>query len=142
MPTPYQSLRRLVCIPKSPADCPQPIKDYYPIISNIIFKYKVLLIYPWYLWLQTGVPSIQDVSLIYIYRNIYISTSRIRINKSTTTTLIRLGLMIIIKEIHNTNVNPCGNFSDTSHFTDQRRFSMKGSIGHDFSMSIRTENYH
>ena len=37
-------------------------------------------------------------------------------------------------------VNPCGNFSDTSQITDQSRFSMKGSIGHDFSICIRTEN--
>jgi len=35
---------------------------------------------------------------------------------------------------------PCGNFSDTSQITDQSRFSMKGSIGHDFSICIRTEN--
>lgn len=32
---------------------------------------------------------------------------------------------------------PCGNFSDTSHFKFQK---LKGSIGHDFSVCIRTEN--
>ena len=31
----------------------------------------------------------------------------------------------------------CGNFSDTSHFKFQK---LKGSIGHDFSVCIRTEN--
>ncbi len=41
---------------------------------------------------------------------------------------------------YNTKVNPCGNYSDTSQITDQSRFSMKGSIGHDFSICIRTEN--
>ena len=32
---------------------------------------------------------------------------------------------------------PCGNFSDTSHFKLE---ILKGSIGHDFSVCIRTEN--
>ena len=32
---------------------------------------------------------------------------------------------------------PCGNFSDTSHFKFKK---LKGSIGHDFSVCIRTEN--
>jgi hypothetical protein len=32
---------------------------------------------------------------------------------------------------------PCGNFSDTSHFKFQK---LKGSIGHDFPVCIRTEN--
>ena len=55
---------------------------------------------------------------------------------------MRLGLFIYIEfnRIYNTNVNPCGNYSDTSQITDQSRFSMKGSIGHDFSICIRTEN--
>jgi len=35
------------------------------------------------------------------------------------------------------NFNPCGNFSDTSSLTFQ---GTKGSIGHDFSVCIRTEN--
>ncbi|CAN7100431.1 unnamed protein product [Brassica rapa subsp. narinosa] len=34
-------------------------------------------------------------------------------------------------------INPCGNFSDTSSFKFQRS---KGSIGHTFTVRIRTEN--
>ena len=48
----------------------------------------------------------------------------------------------ISKKYNNKNkkVNPCGNFSDTFQITDQSRLSMKGAIGHDVSICIRTEN--